>query len=797
MVDRAADPVTNPPFPFPFPFPSPSLGERQNAPLSMELVAKADAMSAGSREAGILIPFGSEVGAAAFWRDGRIYVVFDERRPIDVAVLRELPAFAGAVVRLVANGTVLEVPAPRSIGVVLARETAGWSIKLRMPRDGDRFEPIRVQVVNDEMRLEAEASGRIVTLVDPSNGGPLLVGTLRTAHAASQTVRQTPEFGLAATFMGVLVEPVSDRITLRAIRGGFVVGGGMVATLALSGERGGTASEGRLLSRSFDFPPLETEGLLRRLQAAQIAAATAPSQTRTARRVEVAQAFLALGLGVEAQSILSLIDTDDVHTTSKSDVAGLRMIAAVIAARFEEAGDIAGAAAPLSDELTLWRGLLIASRGDAGREAAVLLAATYPILLDYPAPLRDRMLPLVADVLSRGSEMTAARTIVAAVPSDPRFDLARAAIARTEAGENNTAAAIQILEHAAVSPDRRMRSRAIDELVELKLATHALSPHEAADQFEHALYSWRGDELELKRRVRLAQLRSEAGEWRQAISMLRDTVEIWPDRAKDLAPGMMDSFARAIAAEGDKALSPFELVALAADNGDLLPTGTQGQMLVARIADQLDRLELPGRSNDVLGRLLAGASDGLGRAEIGVRIAVNKLLLDDPAGALDALNVSTAPELPLELQERRMLAFARAAAASGDLSSALSGLATLDTRPALQLRATLLGQIGDWSGAVAVLRGLVDKNVPRVGAIDRDGAALILELASAAARGGNRAERASVRAEFLPRLGGSGIAKMLDFITAEPIEAVTDFDRATREALLARATPEAVRTLTR
>jgi hypothetical protein len=43
----------------------------------------------------ILVPFDNTTGAAAFHSGDSTYVVFDERRPIDMAALASDPVFAG------------------------------------------------------------------------------------------------------------------------------------------------------------------------------------------------------------------------------------------------------------------------------------------------------------------------------------------------------------------------------------------------------------------------------------------------------------------------------------------------------------------------------------------------------------------------------------------------------------------------------------------------------------------------------------------------------------------------------
>ncbi len=764
---------------------------------SLELIARsAESIGERARDTAV-IPFGDDVGAAAFWHDGRIFVVFDERRPIDTALLRGAPALSSVLVRMVASGTILEIPAPAGSRVVMAREAGGWSVGLRdNDRDG-QTEALSLESRDGELRVASDAPGRVVAIGGADSAVPLLVGTLRRPHASVLVARQFPEVRISPTFLGLVVEPVSDRTTLRAGRDGFVVTAGVEAPLAISNTEMPFSPNGRLLSRSFDFPRLPLEALLRRLQAMQAAAANAPPQERVARRLEVTQALLALGMGAEAEALLDFTTADAGRASPTSEIAGLRTAASLLAGRFDDADGPANAAEGDTDEGALWHGLLMASKGMSPRAAASLIAATYPILLAYPAPLRDRLLPLAVETLLQGGQMAAARGLVAGEPASPRLDVARATMMLSEARENDATAAIQILDRVSRTGDQFARSSALGASVELRLASGAISANEAADQLDRALYAWRGDNLELGRRLRVAALRRGAGQWKLALATLREALEVFPERARVIRPLLADAVVRTVMADGPQSLAPFDVAALAEENADLLPGGALGRDLAVHISDQLQLLELPRRAADVLARLLAGTPEGEGRAEYGVRLAALRMSLDDAPGALAALSGSAAPDLPTELVERRTLAFARAAVAVGDRISAMSALVALNSPQALDLRARLLEQSGDWTGATEGLRDLLARKVGREGPVDREAAKWILRLAGAAAQTGDRAALASIRADYLPRLADKAMASILEVMTAAPIDDVADIGRAAKEASLIRALPAGLATVGR
>jgi hypothetical protein len=126
-------------------------------------------------------------------------------------------------------------------------------------------------------------------------------------------------------------------------------------------------------------------------------------------------------------------------------------------------------------------------------------------------------------------------------------------------------------------------------------------------------------------------------------------------RTETGAAGAADIFAEALSQDAGKPLPPLELVALAEENADLLPTGQAGQDLAARLADRLVALDLPRRAVPVLEKLAASAPAGPVRAAFGDRLASMRLAQGDPIGALAALSASDAPSLPEPLLQARTL----------------------------------------------------------------------------------------------------------------------------------------------
>jgi hypothetical protein len=743
----------------------------------------------------LALPFARGTGAAAFRRNDEAVVVFDEVRPLDLAPLHGDPLFGAARVQLLAAATVLRLPLPPDATLRLARIPGGWGLTEAATSEAAALTPIRPAIADGRMRLPVTTPGQVISVPDPATGGALLVGTLGVAGEAVVVARRAPDFTLLATMQGVAVEPLSDADELRAAPPGFVLEGAAGRGLAVdpTGTEALAAAEAARMTRRWDLPSLPEAALLQRLQSATDAAAAAPSQARTAARLDAVQALLALGFGAEAEALARLAIAEDARAAESPDAAGLAAIGALLAGHAGGSAAIEDARLSGSDEVALWRAVRRAQAQEDAPDAAAVFAAVHPLLLAYPAPLRDRLLPLAAESMVLGGERAAARKLLDARKDDAALEYARA---RLDEAEDHAAPALATLDRLAQSRDRRLRVRA----VELRLHGGQLTPGPAADALEKLIYAWRGDAQELALRLRVAELRAQAGAYRGALALLRETggnpvAEAWPDQRGPVRERMRSLFAAALDADAHAPLPPFELVTLLDENPDLLPDGEAGRALAARLAERLAALDLPVRAGPVLQKLVESTPPGAARAELGVRLAALRFAEQDPTGALTALSASVSPDLPASLNERRTILFARATAARGSLQPAVAALAALDTSAADEARAGLLEEAKDWPAATAALAAYAARTVPAQGPLDETALRTLLRLATAAAQAGDERVLAHIHDEQLPRFPAGPMGDMVRLLAASPVHELPDLARVTQETALVRKLPAALQTL--
>ncbi len=269
------------------------------------LLARRIRLPKGLDGSAFVMPFSDATGAAVFQRGGATFVVFDERRPVDMAALHDDPVFRQAAVQLLPSGTLLRLPVPNGVSVAVSLTPQGWRIAGLTA--APKLQPIVATYVNGSINLAAEQPSDVISLADPETGATLLVGTQHRPGQAVATGRRTTEFSLRATGLGVVVEPLSDAIALKIVPNGFLLTG-RPNGLAVSPPSSVTDAmmQAAHLTRRLDFSTMPSDSLMR-LMGKQIddAAAAAP-QARGPKRRAVAQSMMSLGMAAEAESLLNV-----------------------------------------------------------------------------------------------------------------------------------------------------------------------------------------------------------------------------------------------------------------------------------------------------------------------------------------------------------------------------------------------------------------------------------------------------------------------------------------------------------
>jgi tetratricopeptide (TPR) repeat protein len=749
------------------------------------LLARRIKLPKGIDGTAFLVPFGSTTAAASFRSGDSTYVVFDERRPVDMSALRSDPAFHAASVQLLPNGTLLRIPLPPALSMALTQMPQGWRIAALTA--APKQQPIAIAPTDGHLILTAEQSGDVVSLADPDTGATLLVGTQHRSGQGLATGRRGADFILRPTIQGVVVEPLSDSVVLKQIPTGFSLAGGP-AGLALSPQTNMTDAllDSAHLTRRLNFSTMPADALLRRATRQIFDAASSPPMARGLKNEVAAESFMALGLAAEAESLLQMAAEEDPKQAASIDTGALTAIAALLAGRPGEAGALMDSRLDGTDEISLWRAVRQAMQDDGSPGAAAVFAATAPLVFRYPAPIREHILPLIVETMIKGGEITPAARLLEQRKDDPKLAYARALM--QQAG-GDTDKALGMLDALANGRDQFDRARAAIRAVELRLAARKLDKNQAADALDKLLYAWRGDARELALRERIAELRSQTGGWRVALATLRQAAADFPEQSAEVHQRLKDLFVGMIRDQGEQQASPIEFVSMVDENADLMLDSGDDETVQQSLADRLLALDLPARAKPVLEKLMRSAKSDLAKARFGVSLATLDSREGDDAGVRTVLDASEGRDLPADLVEQRTILRAGSVARLGDATAAAAMLAPLRTGRATEARAQILENASDWAGAEQAWSDCVALTLPESGMLDEGQTRTVLRLATATARAADDAGLAELRVKYGNRIGTSPLGDVFRLLTAEPVKTNADIKRSQQEVALATSLP--------
>lgn len=741
----------------------------------------------------VLLPSPADTGVAAFRSGLDLLVILD--RPIDFAVssagLDRTIQQIGS--RRTQDATIVRISnAPASMHLV--HEVRGWLVAAgpgKEPLAGITPQIVKNGPDQNSMRLPAAAASRVVMVDDPQTGAHLLVGTQGVAGQAVTADRTLPQFELLQTVQGVVVSTAADDLRLLRKADGFELSGGPHAdnTIFASGEpRSAAARLAAPASRLFFLIDDSVPSLLHRLDEQTRTAALAPALARSEPRTGLAGTLVSLGMGVEAQAVLDVMMADDPAVLDKPLVIGLRAVASLLAHRYGEAATLADPRLDGTTEIDLWRALLSAALRHATPKDARRIAAGLPILLSYAEPLRGRLLPWAMETMALNGQSAAAEAALQGLPAEPAIDLTRGMV--LEAG-GHADDALAIYDRLAGQDDRLSRYRAMVRATELRLKAGQLSPAEAAETLDRTLFSWRGAQQELELRTRIAQLRRQAGQWREALAVLRDGRIAFPDDHDVIDREMGATFDAMLTGGAVKDIPAAEFVALFDQNADIVRAMTWTERNGMPLVDRLTSLSLPARAEPVLSQILAQTADPARKAVLGARLANLRLGSGNAVGTIQAL-AATAPPAGVEvgpaLQSARQMLYARAELARGHQDVALRMLDAIGTAESDTLRADIFGARGMWPNAVGALTALEGRLVgTATGApaqLSAEQQAVVLRIAVAATLAGDTATLERVSASYGPAMQKSESSAMFRLMTSAPVRGAADLPRAFEEIKL-------------
>ena len=756
--------------------------------------------AAGPKGPVLTFDTGGPASIAVYPRAGQLYIAFDRPMPIGAGKLSGPGSeLMGAVEPVPATGgSVFRTKIGPMVWPTVERQGTTWRIlssarPANMGSAGDlRVEPDPDFLLGARLLVRAPDAANVVQFADPDVGDRIQVVPLPSPGQGVPEPHRYPDLEVMASYQGVVVRPISDNVTVRAIKEGVeltTAGGLHISPAADAGNpavapppaqasappqaapqpvpaqlaaapvpvppTGGASAtmeppkaqpaqmQGR---RLFNLPAWKRGDLdhfTEARQDLQLAVVNAPESERAKAQLDLARFYFANGFGQETLGLLDVLQQNQPDLEGWPEFRALRGAARVLT------GDLDGGEADLSipalagnPEANLWRAAIAADRRDWPKAMAGFKASGQ-ILNSYPDPMLGKLGLRAAEAALETRDTATAKRLFDRViehggpdqEENPQTQYLRGLL-YAQTGEIDQAR--QQLTAAYNSYDRLYRAKAGLALTNLELSEGKMSPTAAAEQLAGLTFTWRGDDLEMQIRSRMGEVLIAGGEYAKGFNTMKETAALVADtpRAEAITKEMSRIFAD-LFKDGAQRLPTLDAMQLYDQFRELTPVGEAGDEIIRQLAERLISIDLLNRAADLLQHQVEYRLSGLDKARVGTRLASVRLLDNKPEEALKALELSNVAGLPADLAAERRLMQAKALAELNRGDEAMQLLAQDDSTNANLLRVDIAWKGQKWDAAALALNKVIGPPPSPGKPLDPNMSQLVLNRAVALALAGD------------------------------------------------------------
>ena len=728
------------------------------------------------------IAWDKPAAAAVFQRAGYLWLVFDRRQEVDVALerrlggeavvsLEQLPNREATVVRLVVQPEY--VPSVRRDGLLWVIDLMNQAAQPRevIPVIAPANLPTGIGIT-----LKVADAGSVVSVPDPEVGDVMRVVPVIPTGAGVYPGRDTPDLDLLPTYQGVAIVPHVDGLEIKSTRGGVTIGTMSGSGLRLSSGPAGGPKEGKGGPAAIFDVAAWKRGGANNFAAEQRIVTNGliglPPARRAMAHMQAARFFFANGYAAEALGYLTAAGAEEPTLVDTAAWRALHGASELLMAHWDLAvADLDNPQLKDDEESQFWRGAAHAGSGDISADAERALAIGLPFLKDYPHRLKWPLASIAAAAaVAVGDDQMAQQ----ALDVLDRDEASKVEIAERDylhgiheemAGRYEKA--ISNFDSAAEGDNREYRARALFAEAELLLKTGKITAKEAADRLDRLRFAWREEPFEFSLGLRYAELQRGAGDYPAALRSLQSLVNNFPDDkdAPKAARMMSEMFDKLYLEGAADAMSPVSAIGLYDEFHELTPTGPKGDEMIRKLADRLASVDLLDRAADLLKNQVNYRLSGLDKARVGAQLALLDLLNRQPQGALDGLLASEVDGLPDDLKLQRRHLKARALADLDRVPEAVQVLAGDNSAEGALLRAEIHWRSQSWADAATDFESLVPR--PERGAtLDAASAKLVLSWATALVLAADERGLAALRRNYAPAMAGTDYKEGFALLTS-------------------------------
>ncbi len=664
----------------------------------------------------VTFPFAVSTPAAVFRRYDTLWLVFDTPAAVDVTSVIEKSSrlVRAAEVTAIGESKIVRIKLDRPKLASLGPDGTAWVITL-----GDMvLEPTRALGLNRNtaagrtiVTVPFDAPQKVHRISDPEIGDTIVVVTANGPARGFLKPQDFVEFRALASSHGVIIQPLSDELTVELSPDKLVLS--HPAGLTLSPVASSSGEPIRKLSLNYRPALLDTQvwgfdrqaPFVTRQNELSRGAAEAPPQKRTKARLDLARFYLANDMWAEAKGVLDVTIGDDHISAEDPSALVLRAIANIKLRRPAKAlDDLKNPVVGNQQDAPLWRALALMREGKwtearAAFQLGEAAIATLPVELQ-----RATLSEAVRAAIETRDFSEASRLLnefdALGIPREMQPAMA-VLKGRLDEGLGRISDALEHYRTAADSWDRPHASQGRLREITLRHALGDLKRPDAVAGLETLTAIWRGDETEIEGLQLLARLYTEEGRYRDAFHVMRTALRAHPGsemtrRIQEEAAQTFDSLF--LAGKGD-AMPAIDALSLFYDFSELTPLGRRGDEMIRRLSDRLVAVDLLDQAAELLQHQIDHRLQGIGRAQVAVRLALIYLMNRKPDRALQALRTTRSADVTNELRNQRLLVEARALSDTGRHDLAIEVVANLQGREVDRLRADVLWGAKRWGAA--------------------------------------------------------------------------------------------------
>ncbi len=755
---------------------------------------------AGYRAASLSFPWSRMTAAAAFRRDGYVWLVFDRQGEFDFGLEREL--YKDIILEMVqiphSQATIFRLVTQKGYNPSLRREGLLWVVDLM-------YQPVRPRRSLDlvlqrktpfgaRIFVPLDEASQVIPLIDPEVGDLMYIVPVFSTGKGVAEKRAFVDATFLPTAQGLVVVPNVEDMNVFASTSGVEVRGpkgglrfsseDVLAYLAKSKIKTDPMAQILDAGAWADNTPETYLTVLKTLQANVL---SAKPENRAARRLVLARYYFANGMYPETIGVLRTIETDSPDLAKTAPVVALRGAVNFMMMRYDEAiGDLSSPLLKGNAAADYWRAATLAASSRTPELYLPKMRENMAVLQSYPRPLKTRLaLAGLHAAVAAGDEFSIQNFMEAAM--DPRNSRAEDneisfyhALWLESTGMYSQAHAE--MKSLADGDDFYFRAMGGLEKIRMETRSKVLPADERIEELERLSYAWRGGEFEYNLMIMLVDAYREQKDFAQVLHMLKN-MQVRFDgtpESKRIQKLMEEIFQKLYLNEREDVLSPVKAIALYEEFKELLPPGEKGAKIVRRLADRLVAMDLPDLAADLLDDQLRRPVGNKERGLITTRLALVRLLNKEPEKAIRALELGEKYSYSGKIAAQRKLIRAKALADLNRVDDAVRTLDGDDSLPARQLRAEILWRAQRWDQAADALKTLISKPQPNTPMTEQE-AQRVLDWAAALRLAGRPKIVMRLRESFMPYMEKTKLAAAFDFITKTPQQGLLDYRQVAAE----------------